>query len=261
MIDEHFGYEARDDDVDDGVLSTLTHDVDHNVVGNPTGPAKGRDEARGFYEHLFADLDAGEVTPLNRYYGDDLMVDESLWKGIAVGNPLGLAGRNRPVEFRLPHVFEFADDGAISRENVWMDTGVMAQQLADESEGDAVRDLILRFYDDFDRGELGRFEATVFGSTKPDWTGFIGFALSFLDACADRLHVFDHVVTEGDTVATIGRYQGTHTGDLMGVSATGRTIDMAVMHIDRVVDGRVVEHRGIGDIDGIREQLGVTPPS
>ena len=189
------------------------------------------------------------------------MVDESLWKGIAVGKPLGLAGRNRPVEFRLLHVFEFADDGAISRENVWIDTGAMAQQLADEPEGDAVRDLILRFYDDFDRGELGRFEATVFGSTKLDWTGFIAFAQSFLDACADGLHVFDHVVTEGDTVATIGRYQGTHTGDLMGVSATGRTIDMAVMHIDRVVDGRVVEHRGIGDIDGMREQLGVTPPS
>lgn len=82
----------------------------------------------------------------------------------------------------------------------------------------------------------------------------------FSDAFADGRHVFDHVVTQGDTLATIGRYQGTHTGDLTGVPATGRTIDMAVMHIDRVVDGRIIEHRGIGDIDGMWEQLGVTPP-
>jgi predicted ester cyclase len=68
-------------------------------------------------------------------------------------------------------------------------------------------------------------------------------------------------VTEGDRVATIGHYQSTHTGDLMGVSTTGRTIDMAVMHIDRVVDGRIVEHRGIGDVNGMWDQLGVTPPS
>jgi predicted ester cyclase len=80
------------------------------------------------------------------------------------------------------------------------------------------------------------------------------------DAFADGRHVFDHVVTEGDTLVTIGRYQGTHTSDLTGVPATGRTIDMAVMHIDRVVDGRIIEHRGIGDIDGMWEQLGVTPP-
>ena len=40
------------------------------------------------------------------------MVDESLWRGTAVGNPLGFAGRGRPVEFRILHLFEFAGDGA-----------------------------------------------------------------------------------------------------------------------------------------------------
>ena len=35
-IDEHFGFEARDDI--DGVLSTLADDVEHDVVGWPTGP-------------------------------------------------------------------------------------------------------------------------------------------------------------------------------------------------------------------------------
>ena len=38
-IDEHFGFEARDDVK--GVLSTLTPDVLHDVVGWPTGPPGG----------------------------------------------------------------------------------------------------------------------------------------------------------------------------------------------------------------------------
>ena len=35
-MDEHFGFEARDDVA--GVLSTLASDVTHDIVGWPTGP-------------------------------------------------------------------------------------------------------------------------------------------------------------------------------------------------------------------------------
>lgn len=37
-IDEHFGFEARDDV--EGVLATLAPDVEHDIVGWPTGPAR-----------------------------------------------------------------------------------------------------------------------------------------------------------------------------------------------------------------------------
>jgi hypothetical protein len=130
-IEEHFGHEARDDV--DGVLGTLIEDVDHDVVGSPTGPVRGRDAARSFYERLFADLEQEAVTSTRRYYGEDFVVDESLWRGRAVGNPLGFPGRNRPLQFRLLHIFEFAHDGAIRRENVWMDTAAIAAQLGDAS--------------------------------------------------------------------------------------------------------------------------------
>jgi steroid delta-isomerase-like uncharacterized protein len=130
VIDEHFGYEARDDV--DGVLRTLTDDVDHDVVGSPTGPLRGRDQARRFYERLFGDLEQQDVASIRRYYGADFVVDESLWRGTAVGNPLGFPGRNRPLEFRILHVFELADDGTIRRENVWMDTAAIAAQLQDD---------------------------------------------------------------------------------------------------------------------------------
>lgn len=126
-LDEHFDFEARDDV--EGVLATLAPDVEHDVVGSPTGPVRGRDAARPFYEGLFADLSHGKVETLRRLYGDNFMVDESLWRGRAPGRPFGLEGRDRPLEFRLLHVVEFADGGDIKRENVWLDVAAIMQQL------------------------------------------------------------------------------------------------------------------------------------
>jgi predicted ester cyclase len=126
-IDEHFGYEARDDV--EGVLSTLTPDVEHHIVGWPSGPTHGPENARPFYEALFSDLADGQVTCLKRLYGDNFLVDESVWRGKAVGRPFGLEGGGRPLEFRLLHVVEFAVDGRIRREAVWTDLAAITRQL------------------------------------------------------------------------------------------------------------------------------------
>ncbi|MDR6539461.1 ester cyclase [Variovorax soli] len=126
-LDEHFGFEAQDNV--QGVLATLTADVEHDVVGWPSGPSRGRDAARPFYEALFADLSEGKVQSLRRLYGNDFMVDDSLWTGKAPGRPFGLEGRDRPLAFRLLHVIEFAESGDIRRENVWVDIGAILQQL------------------------------------------------------------------------------------------------------------------------------------
>ena len=127
-LDEHFAFEGRDDV--EGVLATLADDVEHDIVGWPTGPTKGREAPRGFYETLFGDLSDGEVESRRRLYGENFMVDDSVWRGRAPGRPFGLEGRNRPLEFRLLHVIEFADSGDIRRENVWIDLAAIQQQLA-----------------------------------------------------------------------------------------------------------------------------------
>jgi hypothetical protein len=126
-MDEHFGFEAQDNV--EGVLATLTEDAEHDIVGWPTGPTRGRNGARPFYETLFADLAEGRIECLRRLYGDDFLVDESLWRGRAAGVPFGLQGRDRPLEFRLLHVIQFADGGDIRRENVWIDLASIIQQL------------------------------------------------------------------------------------------------------------------------------------
>lgn len=126
-MDEHFGYEARDDV--NGVLSTLAPDAVHDIVGWPTGPTKGRDAAKPFYERLFADLADGKVTSQKRLYGENFLVDDSIWEGVAAGKPFGIDGRGRRLKFRLIHVFEFREDGFIRSENVWVDMAAIIQQL------------------------------------------------------------------------------------------------------------------------------------
>ena len=127
-LDAHFAFEAADDV--EGVLATFADDVEHDIVGWPGGPARDHEAVRRVYETLFSDLADGTVRSTRRLYGDNFMVDDSVWRGTAPGRPFGIEGRGRPLEFRLLHVLEFDEAGGISRENVWIDLAAIQQQLA-----------------------------------------------------------------------------------------------------------------------------------
>lgn len=128
------------------------------------------------------------------------------------------------------------------------------------------KELVLQMYEEFDKGRLdafGRsvspdFAAHVMGNMSFDWQGFKDFGSQFLSAFPDGHHVFDDVVVQGEYVVTVGHYYGTHTGELMGIAPTNRQIKLAVMHLDRVSDGQIVEHRGIGNALDLMQQLGVS---
>lgn len=126
-IDEHFRHEASDNVA--GVLATLAPDATHDIVGYPTGPTQDRKAIQSFYETMFSDLSESKVRPLRRLYGDNFMVDESLWEGRAPGRPFGIEGNNRPLSFRLLHVVEFCDDGQMQKEQVWVDMMAIIKQL------------------------------------------------------------------------------------------------------------------------------------
>ena len=127
------------------------------------------------------------------------------------------------------------------------------------------RALVLRLYEAFDKRELDAFAAFigsdfvahVLGTTTLDWTGFKQFGHAFRSAFPDGRHVFDHVVADGENVVTVGTYQGTHTGDMHGIAPTNKHLKLAVMHLDRVVDGKIVEHRGLANQVDLMRQLGI----
>lgn len=55
-------------------------------------------------------------------------------------------------------------------------------------------------------------------------------------------------IAENDKVATRKTISGVHTGPLMGVAPTGRSVSIDVIDIVRVRDGRYVEHWGINSL-------------
>ncbi len=126
VVEEHFAIEARADI--EGILATFTDDIEHDVVGMPGGPLRGKTAARAFYAALTRELPATDAIPRHRYYGDNLLVDEVVWEARAVGRPFGIEGEGRPVSVRLLHLFVFRD-GRIARENLWLDWAAFAAQL------------------------------------------------------------------------------------------------------------------------------------
>ena len=44
---------------------------------------------------------------------------------------------------------------------------------------------------------------------------------------------------------------------MQGIAPTGKRVKFPVMHLDRIVDGEIVEHRGLGDLTILMQQLGV----
>jgi ketosteroid isomerase-like protein len=128
IVDEHFGYEASDDV--DGVVASMTDDAEHEILPSPFGPIRGRARIRTFYEGLFRELRGTGVTPMRRLYGEDFVVDETVWHGrIEDGRQFLLPGASGDASFRLLHVFNLAG-GKIRREAVWCDLAAVQRQLA-----------------------------------------------------------------------------------------------------------------------------------
>ncbi len=127
LVDSHMRAEGQGDI--DAAVAVYTDDVEHDIVGFPNGPSRGKDGARDFYAYLTANFRAESWDVLRRYFAEEAMVLEQLMTGTVIGSLLGLPGNGRRIRFRMLHVFEFRD-GLISRENVWLDTAAAADQLS-----------------------------------------------------------------------------------------------------------------------------------
>ncbi len=72
---------------------------------------------------------------------------------------------------------------------------------------------------------------------------------------SDRKTLQDDFVDAGDTVIENWLFQGTHTGQFMGVPATGRQIQVRGMEIWRCANGKIVERWGVIDTGAVMHQL------
>jgi hypothetical protein len=126
LIDQHLAAELAADSA--AAVAVYTDDVEHDVVGWPTGPVSGPAAAKTFYDQLIATFVNEEMTPIRTVYGEEHCVVEHRAHGRFPHGFLGAPASERQVIFRMLHVFEFRGD-AISRENVWLDAGAIVAQL------------------------------------------------------------------------------------------------------------------------------------
>ncbi len=126
--------------------------------------------------------------------------------------------------------------------------------------------LVLQFYKAFDDRKLEQaleilapdFVAHLAGMPEPlNSNQFKQFGMSFYLAFKQSEHLFDQVIVADDKVVTCGTFQAIHMGEFQGLPPTGKLIRLAIMHIDRIEDGKIVEHWGQGDAFGLMQQLGI----
>jgi steroid delta-isomerase-like uncharacterized protein len=71
--------------------------------------------------------------------------------------------------------------------------------------------------------------------------------------------VLDEMVAEGDKVVSRFTWSGTHRGVFFGIPATGKSISVKGMVIDRVMAGKMVDSRILMDNLSMLQQLGAIP--
>jgi predicted ester cyclase len=67
--------------------------------------------------------------------------------------------------------------------------------------------------------------------------------------------VIHEQIAEKDLVTTRKTISGIHTGPLLGIAATGKAVEIAVIDIVRVRGGQYVEHWGINTLQSLLEHL------
>lgn len=93
----------------------------------------------------------------------------------------------------------------------------------------------------------------------PGAQGYIDFFTMMRNAFPDMQTEVEHMVADDDNVSFAYTLRGTHKGDFMGFSGTGKPVEVRGMQISRFKDGKLVERWGSSDELGILKQIGVNP--
>jgi predicted ester cyclase len=141
-------------------------------------------------------------------------------------------------------------------------------QLEDDvNESDRNKEIIRRLVDEWQSGHRREVGAELLADDFVDSAHGTGPDTSkerALDWWDDTFRAFPdfsveirHMVAESDLVATYKTFSGTHSGDFMGILATGRSARFDAFDLMRLRGGKVVDHWVVLDVAGLLRQLGV----
>lgn len=159
-----------------------------------------------------------------------------------------LACRDAPQLLGVPHAPGQPNDGGMT---------TIEQNKA------IVREFIDRLFTKGDLGAVDDLLAEDFINNDPpfgasaDREGMRGAAAMFRAAFPDWHSDLGLLIGEEDLVVEQFTASGTQRGEIMGVSATGRTVTLPGIQIFRIRNGRIVERWGRLDDLGVLSQLGL----
>ena len=135
-----------------------------------------------------------------------------------------------------------------------------------QNNSDIVRRFVTEVLNGGDIESTGEFfwadmvEQVPFPGQGPGLSGLKDVLRGMRAAFPDMQWTVEEQIAEGGKVLTRFEWTGTHRGDFLGVSATGRTVKVWGMVVDRLEGGKIKDTRIIMDTLGLMMQLGVLPP-
>jgi len=103
-------------------------------------------------------------------------------------------------------------------------------------------------------------EQVPFPGQGPGLEGLKNVLLGMRAGFPDLHFSVEEQIAEDDKVVTRFEWTGTHQGEFLGVPATGRSVKVWGIVIDRLQSARIKDTRIIMDTLGLMMQLGVFPP-
>jgi predicted ester cyclase len=85
------------------------------------------------------------------------------------------------------------------------------------------------------------------------------FSEGLFQGFPDIKNTIEEVVSEGDTVIYRSTLQGTHTGDFLGTSATGKSVKVEDFTQHHIKNGKIVETWYQTNLLAVMQQLGLAP--
>ena len=129
-------------------------------------------------------------------------------------------------------------------------------------------ELVRRFFEDFCNGrrpevadEIVASSYVSHGPQAPPAEGPDGVKarVGLYQESVDGHWNVTELISSGDRVVARWTGTGTHRGELMGVPATGKPIEVDAISVFRIADGQIAEEWTVWDALGLLQQVGAVP--
>lgn len=130
----------------------------------------------------------------------------------------------------------------------------IARQLREEFVSTGNMELVDKLF----APEFRYYGPASLGAEPFDREGLKQLVAGYRQAFPDLRETVGDQLVDGDRIVQFTTSRGTFTGEMMGMSPTGKSYEISGIDVIRIVDGQIVELRAMFDSLGLVRQTGMT---